>query len=796
MRAPSLTFRLAALLGMAAAWAAPAHAQWTDIATISSTIGNTPYRLCMGGGRTDIGCPADAPLLDRANNLLTVPTNLRVVGNLLVSGSQQFDGVTFANGGVSATGTISATSFSGNGSGITGIDFSTNPIDRIISGTTRVLTQQDSSITMSTAGTERMVIGANGYIGVGTNAPGYTFEVVNPSATVTLRGTDSALRILSSAGRQLYFGASDTAQTQWLGTQSNHALSLITNNGVRMSITSTGNVNIGSNLGVGHPTGNTNTAQTRLDVSGTLKIANGGESCDVNRAGAIKYENSAFYVCQNGTAWEQMATTSSNTLVSINTGLSGSIVFRDEYGYLKARNSFNISSTTGSVGIGGGPLTALGNDALYVAGRGYFGNRASANGFSTTAQDSGYAWPNNTVSIIGNDAGTNNYMSFRIAGQSAMYISSATNVGLGTLTPATKLDVSGTLKLATGNENCDASRAGAIKFESGQFQVCRNGTTWEYLIAGSSGSVDTDRITSGTTSVITHQDTSITLATAGLERMIVGNNGNIGIGTSAPATALDVSGTLKVSTGGTTAITINRNGLQSTYGLFLNTQNAANNNETYIGNTNARISIGLPGIPASTSLHIAGSLRMGAETSTTMQVCDANRTGAIKFESGQFMVCRNGTNWETMIAGANGNVDTDRITSGTTAVIANTNGNTVSVTTGGTVTSYFHGIIGLVTPGVSATGTVSSADVNTGRVVLRGVAGGAGVSLTNPGDNLGNHTATQNLSMNGNSIVSASNIAATGSVQAGNADTVCSTLADYGKMRFNPATKKMFMCRP
>ena len=48
-------------------------------------------------------------------------SNLRVTGNLYVSGTQSIDGVSFLNGGVNATGTVTATQFVGNGAGLTGI---------------------------------------------------------------------------------------------------------------------------------------------------------------------------------------------------------------------------------------------------------------------------------------------------------------------------------------------------------------------------------------------------------------------------------------------------------------------------------------------------------------------------------------------------------------------------------------------------------------------------------------------------------------------------------------------------
>ena len=69
--------------------AAPAAAEdaWVPIATISETMGNQSQRVCVGGSGTDVGCPSAAPLLDASSGLLTVPGDLQVNGQLLVSGS-------------------------------------------------------------------------------------------------------------------------------------------------------------------------------------------------------------------------------------------------------------------------------------------------------------------------------------------------------------------------------------------------------------------------------------------------------------------------------------------------------------------------------------------------------------------------------------------------------------------------------------------------------------------------------------------------------------------------------------
>ena len=64
---------------------------------------------------------------------------------------------------------------------------------------------------------------------------------------------------------------------------------------------------------------------------------------------------------------------------------------------------------------------------------------------------------------------------------------SGSNVGIGTATPATKLDVSGGVKV--GNEStCNASKAGTIRWTGTAFQGC-NGTTWISLTGGGGGGI-------------------------------------------------------------------------------------------------------------------------------------------------------------------------------------------------------------------------------------------------------------------------------------------------------------------
>lgn len=120
------------------------------------------------------------------------------------------------------------------------------------------------------------------------------------------------------------------------------------------------------------------------------------------------------------------------------------------------------------------------------------------------------------------------------------------------------------------------------------------------------------------------------------------------------------------------------------------------------GNTGGVV-IGSSSTTAPAALFVSGTVRLG----NGGEACDANRTGAIRYTAGDFSVCRNGTAWETLTAIAAG-ATPDRIASGTTSVVANSPTGVISFTQLGTATAYLHPTLGLVAPGVSATGGISA----------------------------------------------------------------------------------------
>ena len=78
---------------------------------------------------------------------------------------------------------------------------------------------------------------------------------------------------------------------------------------------------------------------------------------------------------------------------------------------------------------------------------------------------------------------TDNYAIYSAGGQSYF----ADEIGVGVTAPNTKLDVDGTLKIAYGGEACDASREGAIHYDSAAdtFYFCATAGSWDAITLGS-----------------------------------------------------------------------------------------------------------------------------------------------------------------------------------------------------------------------------------------------------------------------------------------------------------------------
>ncbi|MGE4351950.1 MAG: tail fiber domain-containing protein [Bdellovibrionales bacterium] len=116
---------------------------------------------------------------------------------------------------------------------------------------------------------------------------------------------------------------------------------------------------------------------------------------------------------------------------------------------------------------------------------------------------------------------------------------------LGTVTSPPYADIS-----------CDSDKAGMIQYESSTMQYC-NGSSWVSILA-SSGYLGTSASLTGpsrsddvTTGLFSATASTVSIATAGTERLTVTATGSVGIGTTTPAYALDVSGRIQAQGGAT-----------------------------------------------------------------------------------------------------------------------------------------------------------------------------------------------------------------------------------------------------
>lgn len=310
------------------------------------------------------------------------------------------------------TGTISATNLLING----------QPIaqgDRITSGTTSVIATQDRSVTISTAGTQRVVIGENGRMGIGIAAPSYVLHVSGTARVQNAMGT-AALDIgsnslvgaphLSVAAQSSYLILSSAQNDVLVRAKNNIVFS--NENGLveHVRILNTGNVGIG-----------TTAPAATLQVSGSFIVSTSAQTT-----------TPSLYVGTNG-----------NVGIGTKTPTPGFVGGRVIHLEDTETNLPNFRAKSTNV------------DALFGVdlSRVYFG---SVSNHDIRFITSGTSFPR-------------------------MVVKSNGNVGIGTTNPTRALDVSGsanisgTVKVAgTGNEACNGASLGTIRFNpvTGAPQIC------------------------------------------------------------------------------------------------------------------------------------------------------------------------------------------------------------------------------------------------------------------------------------------------------------------------------------
>ena len=351
---------------------------------------------------------------------------------------------------------------------------------------------------------ERMRIDKTGQVGIGTNNPVRTLHVHDASSTGNyIQITNSATGTSNSSGALI-------------GMSSNNMLVRNYASGY-LAFRTGGNtsdaVRIAANNFVGIGTTN---PQKKLHVSGGRILVDNGYGIDYRNA--ANNANNSLIKNVSGTNDVNIAETSSTSVkISVN----------------GAANALHIE-TNGNVGLG----TSDPHSTLHVAS----GDIKISNSGRLIADNSGASavYPIIDVStnnlVFGNTNWSN--MQFHVGSTSnAMYIKNGGNVGIGTSSPASKLEVNGQTLLSNsanlifnGPSSGTVNDAGDIIFKSG------TNTELGRVYSQYGGGIV---ISGGTTPAV---------------QFYVRPNGNVGVGTSSPTHKLHVNGVAR-STSSTWATT-------------------------------------------------------------------------------------------------------------------------------------------------------------------------------------------------------------------------------------------------
>jgi hypothetical protein len=350
--------------------------------------------------------------------------------------------------------------------------------------------QASSQLWFGTADTERMRIDSSGNVGIGTSSPGTPLHVEGAAAANNL-----AIRVINtdtSGYSTIQLGGTDagiyrngSAQTGYGGASSlnlitvgAHPIAFSTGNTPRVIIDSSGNVGIGT------------TAPARpLTVNGSIRIASGA----VIEAG----------------------TTSLNTYIAAVEGASGYWAFATNGG-----ERMRITSA-GNVGIG----TTVPDGKLDIATGGTTDVVAALGGTfpAFTYRNGTGSWfhagkhPSSDYFYIGHGATPTTNVD--------VVVDSSGNVGIGTSSPTAKVQVDGGIGSTSGQVVTSTALPAITMYydtsnDYGVTSSLHNGTAWKPYVIRSAG--------------------MIFKTSFDVEAMRINSSGNVGIGTSSPAYALEI----------------------------------------------------------------------------------------------------------------------------------------------------------------------------------------------------------------------------------------------------------------
>jgi hypothetical protein len=290
---------------------------------------------------------------------------------------------------------------------------------------------------------------------------------------------------------------------------------------------------MGGNVGIG-----TTTPAYKLDVSGDLRVTgqtifggvaytwpstagSSGQVLTTDGSGNLSWTSVAGGVSGSGTQNYLAKWTAATTLGDSIITDDGSLVTIS--GQLQTTGTTTLATSAGNVGIG----TTTPVEKLTVAGN--IGIQAGANAFIGTLDN--YA------------------LSLRTNNTDRIFITNTGNIGIGTTTPNYKLTVNGDLYVSATSTFGSATstpvifggyvQSNIIPYFDNQYTLGLSNYRWANIFAATGTFGGT--ITIGTNTIEGSATTTL-FTTGNANQLVLGANGNVGIGTTAPNYKLDVQG--------------------------------------------------------------------------------------------------------------------------------------------------------------------------------------------------------------------------------------------------------------
>ncbi len=397
-------------------------------------------------------------------------------------------------------------------------------------------------------------------------------------------------------------------------------------NAMSSNTTGSNNVANGSSALTSNTTGNYNTANGALSLAynttSSNNTATGYSSLELNSSGATNTANGAYTLVNNTTGSSNVA----SGFAVLQSNISGDN--NTASGYIALNHN-----TAGSSNV------ASGNGALLSNTTGSFNT-----GYGSQSLYSNISGSNNTAIGSGANVASGNLTNATALGanasvaiSNAMVLGNGANVGIGTSSPAYKLDVVGVGSFVTAGGGLRMQGTGVGSHTYIEYYPDGVGSSRSaWMGYGGNGTQTfsiTNQLASGDMNLYTGGDLYLTPGSASV--VVKGSSGYVGIGTNFPSQKLEINGGSVYANGENTGF-LTDVGSSARVGLIKYAGHEGgiwrtSAQDFEVGRVDASVT-SLPGSPASftTDLYVSGTGQVGLGTTAPTAVLDVNGTTRLR----------------------------------------------------------------------------------------------------------------------------------------------------------------------